>query len=85
MKTKKEVSFNRIVIKMDREEAFAGDPGMGTPVMVESKDGEFMASLGCAVGEGELHGGFNMDKVMRLTEKEMDFLCEFDDSWVWEG
>ena len=54
---------------VDSNEVFPKDPGMGTPVMVEAhtEEGLATATIGCALGEGEV-------EFYKLTDEEIEWL-----------
>lgn len=55
-------------VKLDKTQIYPQDPGMGTPVLVISRDGN-AATLNCALGERELMGeGLSDDQMSWLEE-----------------
>lgn len=71
-----------IWIKLDTDEIFPADPGMGTPVLVGlgPESGAATASYGCAVENGELSCG-----ATTLTPGQWRWLCEQEvvvDEWL---
>lgn len=57
-----------MVLKLDANEIFPDDPGMGTPAMVEIEGGKYASTFWCAANEGEVEG-------VPMTSAQ----CE----WIW--
>ena len=74
---KTEISSKKIGLRivMDKKEIYPGDPGAGTPVIVETYDKRFSASWNCATETGELGLGDFL-----LSEAQIDWLTEHEES-----
>lgn len=65
------VRFGGLKVEVDSNEVYPEDPGNGTPVMVSAPGGH-SATIGCALGEGEVEG-------YQLSQQESDWLQEQSD------
>lgn len=65
-----------LILRLNAREVFPDDPGQGTPVIVEFKDG--VSTFNCAQSEGEVEG-------YDLTSKQVDWLNDMEyavDVWL---
>jgi len=62
-------------VVLDKDEVHPGDPGAGTPAMVYYRGGS--ATLGCALGEGEIESGRD-GFVMPIPRDVYEWLEEAD-------